>query len=96
MNDGFGISSPAAHGHTAHQLPVRYLVVLDSGGLSIARLFLASREQVAEIDAATEEITQMTRGVTPARSALEPVWDHALAGHSTAERAAAEVYALDV
>lgn len=96
MNDGFGIASPAAHSRTPHQLPVRYVVVIDSGGFTVARLFQASREQVGEIDAATEEVTQMTQGVMPTRSALESVWDHALAGHSASERAAAEVYTLDV
>jgi hypothetical protein len=96
MNDGFGITSPPPHSRSSRQPPVRYLVVIDSGGFSVARLFLATREQVGEIDAATEEVTQMTQGVQPARSALDSVWDHALAGHSVPERADAEVYTLDV
>jgi len=97
MNNGFGIASPSAHHHrTPLHPPVRFLVVIASGGFSIARLFLATREQVSELDAATEEVTQMTQGLVPTRSASDAAWDHALAGHSAAERAAAEVYTLDV
>jgi hypothetical protein len=96
MNDGFGIATPARHHDAPHHPPVRFLIVIDSGGNSIARLFLATREQVGELDAATEEVSQMTQGLVPVRSALEAVWDDALAGHSAAERAAAEVYTLDV
>ena len=75
---------------------MRTLIVIDSAGSRIARLFLAGREQVGELDAATEEVTQMTQGLVPALGALEPVWDVALAGHNAHERAAAEVYTLDV
>jgi hypothetical protein len=96
MNNGFGISSPATHHGTPRHAPVRFLIVITSGGFSVARLFLATREQVNELDAATEEVTQMTQGLVPARSASDAAWDHALAGHSADERAAAEVYTLDV
>ena len=96
MNNGFGMASPAAHSRTPLQQPVRYLVVIDSAGACIARLFLATHEQVGEFDAATEEIAQMTSGLMPAHSALDPEWDKALAGHIAVERAAAEVYTLDV
>lgn len=95
MSQGFGGESPRAHVHTAHRAPVRYLVVIDSGGYAIARLFLASREQVAEFDAATEEATQMTAGLVPTAGA-GPEWDEALKGHSATERRSAEIYTLDV
>jgi len=96
MNNGFGIARPAAHHDAARHPPVRFLVVIDSGGFSVARLFLATREQVGELDAATEEVTQMTQGLAPVRNASDTAWDAALAGHSAAERTAAEVYTLDV
>ena len=96
MNQGFGIAAPAEHSRTPRHQPARYLVVIDSGGAIIARLFLATREQVGEFDAATEEVTQMTRGLVPAHSALAAEWDGPLAGHQAAERAAAEVYTLDI
>ena len=96
MNQGFGIEPPSAHHHSPLQQPVRYVVIIDGGGSMLARLFLASRELVAEFDAGTEEVAQMTQGLVPARTALDPEWDRALAGHSAAERATADVYTLDV
>lgn len=62
----------------------------------MARLFLETRELVAEFDAGTEEAAQMMAGLAPARGADGPEWDRALEGHSAAERSAAEVYTLDV
>ncbi len=96
MSQGFGGESPRPHVHTAHRPPARYLILIDSGGFSVARLFLASREQVAEFDASTEETALMTRGLTPAQDAGAPEWDEALRGHSSSERAGADVYTLDV
>ena len=96
MSQGFGSESPRAHAHTAHRKPVRYLVVIDSGGTTVARLFLDTRELVAEFDAGTEEAAQMTAWLVPTKGADGPEWDHALEGHSAAERSAAEVYTLDI
>lgn len=96
MGQGFGGESPRAHTQTARRRPARFLVVIDSGGSVVARLFLETHEQVAEFDAATEEAAQMTAGRVPARGAGGPEWDRALEGHSAAERAAAEVYTLEV
>jgi len=96
MNQGFGIEPPSAHHHSPLQKPVRYVVIIESGGSMIARLFLASRELVAEFDAGTEEVVQMTQGLPATHEASTVEWDRALAGHSAAERAAAEVYTLDV
>ena len=95
MDHGFGIESPGEHAHTAHRKPTRYVVVIDSAGSTIARLFLESREQVAEVDAGAEEVALMTRGLPSERSALGEEWDRALQGHSTAERRTADVYTLD-
>jgi hypothetical protein len=96
MSQGFGNESPRAHSQTSHRRPARFLVVIDAGGHGLARLFLDTREQVAEFDAGTEEAAQMTIGLVPAQGADGPAWDRALAGHSMAERAAADVYTLEV
>jgi hypothetical protein len=96
MSQGFGSESPRAHAQTSHRKAARYLVVIDSGGYVIARLFLDTRELVAEFDAGTEEAAQMMAGLVPTKGADDPEWDRALEGHSAAERRAAEVYTLDV
>lgn len=96
MSEGFGMESPRAHIQKAHQKPARFLVVIDAGGYVVARLFLATREQVAEFDAGAEEAAQMTTGRVPSQGANGPEWDAALQGHSAAERSAASVYTLDV
>ena len=95
MNHGFGIESPGAHHASPRLPPVRYVVLIDSGGSMVARLFLASRELVAEFDAGAEEIVQMTQGLQPERGAAGPEWDRPLAEHNATERSAAEVYTLD-
>ena len=95
MDHGFGIESPGEHAHTVHRKPTRYVVVIDSAGSTIARLFLESREQVAEVDAGAEEVALMTRGLPSERSALGEEWDRALQGHSAAERRTADVDTLD-
>ena len=96
MSQDFGSESPRAHSQTSHRKPARYLVVIDSGGVPLARLFLDTLQQVAEFDAGTEEVTQMTAGLVPAKGADGPQWDRALEGHSAAERRAADVYTLAV
>lgn len=75
---------------------MRYLVVIDSGGYMVARLFLETREQVAEFDAAVEEVSAMTSGLVPETVALNSEWDRALLGHNAAERAGALVYTLAI
>jgi len=96
MERGFGQPVATVRGAEARRQPVRYLVIIEGGGTMLAQLFLATRERVEEIDASTEEVAVMTRGLTPARGAGGPEWDVALAGHSAAERAAARVYTLDL
>ena len=87
---------PRAHTQSAHRTPSRYLVVIDAGGSMVARLFLDTRELVAEFDAGTEETVQMTRGLVPTRGGGGPEWDRALTGHSAAERNNADIYTLAV
>jgi hypothetical protein len=96
MSHGFGNELPRAHGNTSPRPHSRYLVVIDSGGFMVARLFLESREQVAEFDASTEEVAQMIAKLQPDGDAGDPTWDRALAGHSAAERAGARVYVLEI
>ena len=97
MSEGFGIESPGKHHPAQRQKPARWLVLIDAGGGGqLARLFTEGREQIAEFDASTEEVSSLTGGVTPVRGALGAEWDKALAGHSRADRAAAEVFELPV
>ena len=96
MSQGFGNELPRPHGNTAPRPRARYLVVIDSGGFMVARLFLESREQVAEFDGSTEEVAQMTLRLQAERSAGDAQWDRALAGHSAEERAGARIYQLEI
>ena len=96
MNHGFGIESRGEHTRTPHRKPARYLVLIDAGGSAIARLFLDTRELVAEFDAGAEEVSMMTQGLKPAKGAEGPEWNRALEGHTAAERSVADVYTLHV
>lgn len=96
MNQGFGHEVPARHAQQEHRQVSRYLIIIESGAGPVARLYLESREQVAEFDAGTEEVTMMTHGVAATTGASGPEWDRALAGHSAEERASALVYRLEV
>jgi hypothetical protein len=96
MAQVFGNEIPGPHSDNPMRKAARYLVVIESGGYVMARLFIETREQVAEFDASTEEVTLMTQGLVPVAGAVGPEWDQALAGHSASERSAARVYTLDV
>ena len=96
MAQVFGNEAPRRHTQTPTHKAARYLVVIESGGPVIALLFTDGREQLAEFDASTEEVTLMTKGLVATTGASGPEWDRALAGHSVSERAAARVYTLDV
>jgi hypothetical protein len=78
------------------QRAARYLVLIESAGSMVARLFDLERRPLVEFDASSEEVAVMTSGLMPARDALAGVWDSALAGHNRAERAAAQVFTLDI
>lgn len=96
MSQGFGMESPGEHTHMVLRAPARYLVMIDAAGSIIARLFTDARELAAEFDAGTEEVALMLRGLAPVTGALGAEWDRALQGHSAIERAAAEIYTLDL
>ena len=96
MAMNYGVPAASAPAASPEQEPARYLVLIDAGGTRVARLYLQSRLAVAEFDAGAEEVTRMTGTLLPTRSALQPEWDAALAGHSEAERRGADVYTLAV
>jgi hypothetical protein len=96
MSNTFGIESHHKHVDVAHRPPTRYLVLIDSAGSVVARLFTQNRDQVAEFDGAAEEVAVMTKGLVPMIGALGAEWDGALQGHNTAERTGAEVFTLDL
>lgn len=96
MSQGYGIESQHKPNGAPHREPARYLVIIDSGGSMVARLFLQTREEVGEFDAGSEEVSQMTRGLKPTQDAGDPSWDEALEAHSATERAGADVYLLDL
>ncbi len=96
MSSTYGSEAPRAHAGTPHRVPARWLVVIESAGTMLARLFTPSREQVAEFDAGTEEVATMVSGLAPAQGASGGEWDRALQGHTAAERDGARVYALDI
>ena len=79
-----------------HSSPAKFLIVIDSGGSMVARLFDADRIHVIDMDASTEDVVATTDGVVPTNSVAAPEWDRALAGHSAVERATAQVFALVV
>ncbi|HJV69779.1 hypothetical protein [Ideonella sp.] len=96
MNHGFGMEAHGSHPTGEHRKPARYLLLIDAGGSTVARLFTDTFVPVGEFDAGSEEVAVMTQHLKPAAGADAPAWDNALEGHSPAERAAAVVYTLDV
>lgn len=96
MSQTYGIPSPGKHSTKALRGHARYLVLMDVGGVTMARLFLESRELVAEFDASVEEVPAMLNGLQPEMGASGPEWDKALRGDNAAQRAAARVYTLSI
>ena len=96
MNHGFGMEAHGKPPASEHRKPARYLLLIDAGGTTVARLFTESREPVGEFDAGSEEVAVMTQRLKPGSGAQAAVWYRALYGHSAGERAAAVVYTLDV
>ncbi|MGM9486187.1 hypothetical protein [Ideonella sp. YS5] len=96
MNNGFGMEAHGKQPANAHRKPARYLLLIDAGGSTIARLFTDTREAAGEFDAGSEEVAVMTQRLKPGSGATGHEWDRALEGHSAAERAAAVVYTLDI
>jgi hypothetical protein len=59
-----------------------------------AKLLLENLDEVAELDANTEEVATTIKGLSPTLGAVGPEWDKALGGCSQREREQAEVYFL--
>lgn len=96
MSQTYGMETPGSHHSHPEREPVRYVVVIDAGDSTIARLLLATRQQVAEFDASAPEVLQMIVGLRASKNANSADWDHVLRSHSALERSAAHVYTLDV
>ena len=96
MSQDYGREAPRAHQAGLHRERTRFLVVIDGGGVGVARLFGIGREPLGDFDAGTEEVATMIKGLAPEVGAAGSEWDRALEGHSAAERAAARVYTLDI
>lgn len=79
-----------------HKTPVRYLVIIESDGAMLAKQYDERFAHVGDIDASSEEVAVMTRGLKAAHSGNDGTWAKVLAGHGEAERRAAEVFTLDV
>ncbi len=79
-----------------HSPPVKFLVLIEAADGMVARLFDAAHCHVVDFDASTEEVASMIAGQTPDAIGDTPVWSQALAGHSAAQRRAAQVYSLGV
>jgi hypothetical protein len=94
MSQDFGIQMPVRHEVTAHSKPVKYLVLIESGGGMLAKLFLESRELSMECDAAAAEVASMTADLTPEIGACAPAWDAALCAFDPKTRASAEIFTL--
>ena len=96
MSQTFGMESHRVHAQRSYREPVRYLVLIESGGYMVARLLSSSFDMVATIDAAVEEVGSMIAGLIPKTGAVGAEWDHALAGHSADERSASKIYTLSI
>ncbi|MET0333908.1 MAG: hypothetical protein ABW190_06525 [Rhizobacter sp.] len=79
-----------------HKTPVKYLVIIESDGAMVAKLYDAELKHVNDIDAGSEEVAVMTKGLSAAKSGNDATWSEVLTGHGEAERRAAQVYTLDV
>ena len=96
MSQGFGREVPARHVQTTHRSVTKYLIIIQGAEGPVARLFLPGHEQVAELDANTEEVAAMIKGLVPSTGATGAEWDRSLASDSAEVRAVAEVYTLSL
>lgn len=79
-----------------HKTPVKYLILIESDGAMLAKLYDAQCRHVSDIDASSEEVAVMTQGLMPRPVANDPGWARVLVGHGEPQRAAAQVFSLDV
>lgn len=76
--------------------PVRFLVLIEAGDGMVARFFDADHVHMSDIDASSEEVAVMTRGLTPEHIGDDATWQRVLSSHNPEERAAAQVYTLEL
>jgi hypothetical protein len=79
-----------------HKTPVKYLVLIESDGAMLAKLYDGQFAHVNDIDASSEEVAVMTQGLTPARDANNATWAPVLMGHGEPQRRAALIFTLDI
>ena len=96
MSQDFGREVPKPHASAVLRKVARYLILIPAPDGPMAKLLDANREPLAELDANTEEVTTMLRGLTPAIGAVGADWDRHLSGHSATERAASKIYSLNL
>lgn len=96
MSQNYGNEVPKPHVETVHRKVTKYLIVVPAPDGPIAKLLDTGREQLAELDANTEEVTTMLKGLAPVMGAAGTDWDKPLSGHSAEERASAAIYTLDL
>lgn len=76
--------------------PVKFLVLIEAGDGMVARFFDADHIHMSDIDASSEEVAVMTRGLVPEHLGNQAPWLEALSSHNPDERAAAQIYTLEV
>ena len=96
MSQGFGSEVPPRHVQPVHREITKYLVIIHAAEGPIARLFLSNYEQATELDANTEEVSTMIKGIVPSIGAAGSEWDRSLVGLNPDERASAEIYVLAI
>jgi hypothetical protein len=94
MSQDFGMQVPSRHATASRPSPVKFLVLIDSGGGSVARLYSDAHSLLNECDASAPEITAMTTGLAPGKDAMGRAWDPALRTFGMQERLTAEVFTL--
>ena len=95
MSQNYGSEVPKPHVAAVLRKVSKYLIVIPAADGPIAKLLDTGREQLAELDANTEEVTTMLWGLAPVMGAAGSDWDKPLSGHSAEERASTAIYTLD-
>ena len=96
MSQDFGREVPKPHAEAVLREVARYLIVIPAPDGPIAKLLDINRDQLAELDANTEEVTTMLKGLAPVVGATGTDWNKSLSGYSAGERALSRVYTLDL
>jgi len=76
--------------------PVKFLVLIEAGDGMVARFFDANHVHMSDIDASSEEVAVMTRGLLPEHAGNDGPWRQVLSSHNAEERDAAQIYTLEL